>query len=128
MIDPDKRVLARHRAAAYLSQRQAIRLAQVGNGIEMRRFMAALRLRRPVPATVAAALLEHVIMDSIEDDVEAIAHRMRMDRWDQFLESGEDLETVAGRVQQFFSGEDGVAMLSFFVKTFARASDSIYRV
>jgi hypothetical protein len=111
---------------AHLSTAEAKDSARDDNDQQLKNFIAALGMRRPVDTDKAARLLEHVIKEAMSASIDWLEGQMRTDGWESSLSNGETLTGVATRANAYLESPEGLELFNLFTKTFARTTGEIF--
>ena len=110
----------------HLSDEEATRITHEDVKPALQEFAVALNMAGPVSLDKLALLLEHVIKEQRSSDSEMIADQMRLDRWQDMLTGEESCELLAERITLFLATEEGIRLYNFFVRIFAKTTDSMF--
>lgn len=113
-------------AATHLSTVEAEDLARDASDRQLRHFMAALGMQRPVGTDKLALLLEHIIKEAMSATIDWLEGQMHADGWDSALSPGETLHAIATRANAYLESPEGLDLFNLFTKTFARTSGDIF--
>lgn len=111
---------------AHLSDGEAKGITRYESAPELAAFVSALMMERPVSASKAALLLEHVIKEAMSATVDLLEAQMRNDHWESALSNGETLALLAERAHVFLESPEGIQLFNFFAKTFARTTGEMF--
>jgi hypothetical protein len=109
-----------------LSNAQARELSLDDSDQQLQEFIAALDMAQPVPAELAARLVEHVVKGATSANVDLLEAQMRIDGWESVLSPGEQLSTLAMRANAYLESPDGVEMFNLFTRNVARTTGEIF--
>ena len=111
---------------AHLTDVQAKAIVLEDNDEQLKGFIAALGMVRPIDADKAGRLLENVIKGAMSANVDRLADQMRLDGWEAALSPGETLDQLATRANAYLESPQGVELFNLFSKTFARTTGEMF--
>jgi hypothetical protein len=111
---------------AHISHKEAVQTVKNDSPDGIESFIAALGMQKPVSNSVAISLFETIVKNSDASDAKAIADTMRLSNWEALLSPGEDLSTIAKHAADFLASPPGIEVFNFFIKTFAKTTDSMF--
>jgi hypothetical protein len=111
---------------AHLSTTEAKETSRDDNDQQLRHFIAALGMRRPVDTAKVARLLEHVIKEAMSANIDWLEGQMRADGWEAALSDGESLGVLATRANAYLESPEGLELFNLFTRTFARTTGEMF--
>lgn len=113
-------------APSRLTEKQAQEFSLDDSDQQLKAFIAALDMQRPVSPDLAGRLLENIIKGSTSANIDLLEAQMRIDGWDTLLAPCETLVTVATRANAYLESSDGVDLFNLFTRNFARTTGEIF--
>ncbi len=108
----------------HLSDEEATRIVHEEVKPALQAFVVALNMTHRITLDRVALLIEQIVKEQRVSAPDLIADLMRLDQWQHALSEGENLPLLAERISLFFHTEQGIALYNFYVKIFAKTTDT----